>query len=299
MRKAISLLLTGTIILSVMCGCSKNENPQVESNQTASENQTYEYTMDSENSTEVPERSTGIAYPTPTNTELSYGFVDHKQFSKYWTNGTYRCGADFPAGDYYILSIYGANALYGVSSNPNDFTWSSQRVFRGVSPKEGEYVKVLHGGIMVSADEIDESNWEQYGIFVVGKDLPEGDYKIVSISDYCDSEIAEIQGAFGAFQICDNSPESDPVSCNPLFENQSYISVKNGQYLIINNLQMTLCGVEPVAETNAKPSSAETTEPNLEIVETTQPEPEYVRLTVVEADALLNKEIDRCGLSKQ
>lgn len=178
-------------------------------------------------------------YAAPTNTELSYGFLDRSFFTEGWEYGTYRCGTDFPAGDYFILSIADAAAMYDVSDDPNNFTGTTNQMLRKITVTNGQYVKILHGGIMVHADEIDTSNWEKYGIFLVGKDLPEGEYKITTLSNYCAS--INTQGVRGAYQICEDSPENPPASCNMLFENQAYITLKNGQYLAINNAVLTLC----------------------------------------------------------
>lgn len=178
-------------------------------------------------------------YPTPTNTSLSYGFLDRALFSETLEYGTYRCGTDFPAGDYYIMSITDAGAMYDVSDNPTDFTWSEYQMLRKVTVTDKQYVKIPHDGMMVHADEVDTSNWEKYGVFLVGKDLPEGEYKIETITDYC--ALINTKGVRGAYQVSEGSPENTPVSCNLLFENQAYITLKNGQFLVINNAQLTLC----------------------------------------------------------
>ena len=34
--------------------------------------------------------------------EVAFDFVDYQQFSMFLNNGTYRCGTDFSAGEYYI-----------------------------------------------------------------------------------------------------------------------------------------------------------------------------------------------------
>lgn len=178
-------------------------------------------------------------YPTPTNTELSYGYLDRALFSESWEYATYRCGSDFPAGEYYIMSITDAAAMYDVSNDPTDFKWSMYQVLCKVTVQDGQYVKIPHGGMMVHANEVDTSNWEKYGVFLVGKDLPEGEYKIETLNDYC--ALINTKGTRGAYQICEESPENAPISCNMLFENQAYITLKNGEYLIINNAKLTAC----------------------------------------------------------
>ena len=137
------------------------------------------------------------------------------------------------------MSITDAAAMYDVSDDPTDFQWSMYQVLRKVTVKDGQYVKIPHGGMMVHANEVDTSNWEKYGVFLVGKDLPEGEYKIETLNDYC--ALINTKGTRGTYQICEGSPENIPISCNMLFENQAYITLKNGEYLVINNVKLTAC----------------------------------------------------------
>ena len=75
MRKALSIFLVLIIVVSAFCGCTTND---------FSQETTTQPTTSEENS--VPSN------PEPTNTELSYGFLDHTMFSFYLTDGTFRCG---------------------------------------------------------------------------------------------------------------------------------------------------------------------------------------------------------------
>ena len=172
--------------------------------------------------------------------EISYGFLDYKMFNNYLNNGTYKCGSDFEPGDYYIFSLYGAEALYNVCDNPNDFSWSKHRIMRKVSINNGQYIRLSAGAILVSSKEIDDNDLKKYGIFLVGTDLPEGNYKLTSITDRYDTKLGNISGVLGAYQINNDTPNSEPERCSPLFDKQAYICVQNGQYIIINNLRMIL-----------------------------------------------------------
>lgn len=174
-----------------------------------------------------------------TKKEISYGFLDYTIFNKYLTDGIYRCGSDFEPDDYYIFSLYGAEALYDVCDNPNDFSWSNHRIVRKVSVNKGQYVCLPAGTILVSSKEIDTNNLKKYGIFLVGVDLPEGNYKLTSITDKYNTELRKVSGVVGAYQISNDSPDSEPEYCSPLFGEQTYISVQNGQYIIINNAHMS------------------------------------------------------------
>lgn len=237
--RILTLALTISLLFSLY-GCTSDKKPEKESN-SAKQSDNY-----------------------PTNQEISYGFLDYKMFDNYLTDGTYRCGSDFEPGDYYIFSIYGAEALYDVSDNPNNFSWSDYRTMRKVSVNKGQYISLSSAAILVSAKEVDKSNWKKYGVFLVGTDLPEGDYKITSITDKYNTELNNISGIWGAYQICNDSPENEPEYCSPLFDKQTYISVQDGQYIIINNARMILNGVD--ISNNADESElSETTKPNISI----------------------------------
>lgn len=276
MRKVLSLFLVLTIVASVLCGCTTNDSSQ----------ETATQPTDSEEST-VPSN------PEPTNTELSYGFLDHTMFSFYLTDGTFRCGDDFDPGDYYIMSLYSSNAQYDVSETPDGFSWSSHRMMRKIHAEGGQYVK-LSGAILVSADEVDTSNWEKYGVFLVGKDLPAGDYKIVTISDRYSTEIQKISGIEGAYQICNDSPEREPISCTPLFEKQSYITLETGQYLVINNAKLTLCG----SESSDEPED-NTSLPTESITEITTPETEPPEISATYSAYITATTLKKANLKKE
>lgn len=242
MKKTISIILTLIVIASTMHGCSVNHSSQEDTTPS-----------------DISQKSMLPSYPEPTNTELSYGFLDHTMFSFYLTDGTNRCGDDFEPGEYYIMSIYGSGALYDVCNSPNDFSWSRQRVMRRVSVNDGQYVK-LSDSILVRADEVDTSDWAKYGVFLVGKDLPAGDYKVVRITDSYHTELDNVSGIPGAYQICSRSPVKEPVSCGIIVDGQEYITLKIGQYLIINNVQLTLCGSknsETTEEVSSQPTETQ------------------------------------------
>lgn len=264
MKKFFSVILSFCLLFVSLYGCSSSKNEEDNANassinsasatsqtETPTENTTQASNAEPTQSTEAiietqiqtepsTETETKINYPEPTNTEISYGFLDYNMFNNFWSEGTYRCGSDFEPGNYYIMSISGAEAVYDVADSPNSFNWSYYRVFRKISVKEGQYVKLSKVAILVPENEIDTSDLTKYGIFLVGKDLPEGDYKITTITNQYHTDLAYIIGIRGAYQICDNSPTSEPLACSPLFDEQEYISVKNGQYIIINNAKMVI-----------------------------------------------------------
>ncbi len=230
--KCIIIIISICIGLSVFSGCSEKEEISNVPSQTE---------LHTQINSETNETKSDFS-SLPTNTHISFRFIDYKQFSQWLTDGVYRCGTDFSAGDYYILSIFDAEAIYDVRETPNGFTWSHYRMIRKLSVEDGQYVKIPSGGLLIHSDEFDTKHIQNYGIFLVGKDLPEGDYKIVSLENAYHTDIANVSGISGAYQISEGFPENDPIECSPLFEKQTYITVKNGQYITINNAEMIYVG---------------------------------------------------------
>ena len=177
-------------------------------------------------------------------TAIEFEYLDYTEFSEYWFNGVFRCGTDFDAGEYYILPLFGAGAIYDVCDSPNDFTWFNHRLLRKVNVEKGEYVNVASGGIMVPANEVDTKNWTKYGAFLVGKDVLAGDYKMEPVSDEYKSELYWARGVRGAYQLNDNNIDATPITASTLFQSPSYITLENGQYIIITNLRLTNVDVE-------------------------------------------------------
>ena len=69
MKKTISIILTLIVIASTMHGCSVNHSSQEDTTPS-----------------DISQKSMLPSYPEPTNTELSYGFLDHTMFSFYLTD---------------------------------------------------------------------------------------------------------------------------------------------------------------------------------------------------------------------
>ncbi len=228
MKKYLCVL--AAILLLLMCGCSSTtqDNTAVQSS---------EEVLPTEQTTQVV-RSEDY----PTITEISYGFFDYQMFDEYLNDGVYRCGTDFEPGEYYIFSLYNAACQYKVCDNPNDFSWSHYRVIYKVSVDSGQYVQLSNEALLVAATDVDESNWTQYGVYLVGVDIPAGDYKVTTLEDRYYSELGNISGVRGAYQISDNSPVDDQADASVLFDDQTYISVEDGQYVAIVNAKMEYVG---------------------------------------------------------
>lgn len=202
----------------------------------------YEYSYDGDHIWEIRKIAPTDIHATSSQTanQVRFSFINHNEFSQYWHNGVYRCGTDCQPGDYYIMSLYGAGALYDVTNTPDSFSWSQHRVFRKVHIEAGQYIKVSHDAIMIPVSEINETEWEKNGVYWVGKDISAGDYKVESLTDEYHTDLRHSTGIRGAYQICYAFPDSFPLSCSPLWNKQTYITLSDGQCIIINNAQLTL-----------------------------------------------------------
>lgn len=177
--------------------------------------------------------------PSTSKASLEYGFIDAEPFSQYWIDGIFRCGTDLHPGDYYVLPLYAPAAGYEIGTSPNDLRFSGLCMLKKVTLKEGQFIKVDYGGIIVPAEEVDTKNWTQYGVFLVGRDLPAGNYKMEILTNRYQSSLYSLDVYAGCYQISDGAPGNIPIECEYLHESQKYVALEEGQYLIISNIKLT------------------------------------------------------------
>lgn len=241
MKKILLLLSVTTILLS---GCSNNaEVEKLKKENEALKAQLNEY----QGITETPNESDkkdDTSYSTiapsssaQTSTGFSFEFIDPSDFSDCLANGTYKCGVEFEPGDYYIVSMFDAEACYDVSDTPNDFPGLGSKIIHKINVKNGQYIKLGYA-FLVPEKLIDLNNLQKYGIFLVGKDFPAGEYKIESVTDMYQNKTYMVQ-ALSAYQITSDSPFGKVVESSMLFDKQSYITLQDGQYITMNNLRLT------------------------------------------------------------
>lgn len=198
---------------------------------------------DSDADEEIPSNSTSSEtdfLELNNATEISYKFIDSTIFEGCLNDGVFRCGSDFEPGDYYVMALYGAVSSYEVSDDPNNFKSSQYKTIYKISPKSGQYVKLDDAAVLVPMNLIDENNWKKYGVFLVGKDIQEGDYKLEPITNEYKSSFSYVTHIGAAIQISDQHPADPSSKCDYFWDNQTYITLKNGQYVSINNIHMTL-----------------------------------------------------------
>lgn len=246
MKKAMLFILTLCVCLA-FCACGKTESKITCDNCNQENDSSSKYCFNcgepirnNTNKTDANNDSTTENSQTPPilATRVEYSFVDYQDFSQYWYNGIFRCGTDFEPGEYYILPLFGAGAEYDVNNNPDDWSWSENRLLRKVSVEKGQYVNVAFGAIMVRASDIDTNNWSKYGVFQVGVDLLAGEYKIEKIGTDYRSDLYKITGIDAEYQINPDGIDAEPLYCNYV-ETQRYVTLEDGQFIIITNAKLT------------------------------------------------------------
>lgn len=240
MKKRI--LLLAALILALSCvGCGS----KAEIEALRKENRELRHQLNELSSEKKSTQPTQSPVNTSTSTDsqentVKFNYINTEPFNNCLFDGMYRCGTDFDAGDYYILSLYSANANYNVTDNPNTSSWSNHRIIKSVHIDNGQYIK-LDNALLIPQSAFDSSDWRKYGAFKVGEDLPPGDYKMQAISDeYRNAQLGLcIGGNLAAYQITAGDPLSEAIDCSSLFDKQTYITLKDGQTIMINNATLT------------------------------------------------------------
>ena len=96
-----------------------------------------------------------------------------------------------------------------------------------VTVSDGQYFKISDA-IAVPVSLIDGITYQidtsKSGMFRIGIDLPAGEYRLNSLPD--DS---------GYYCIYDSSQPDADIVANHIFEGQSYVTVTDGQYLVLSD----------------------------------------------------------------
>jgi len=149
--------------------------------------------------------------------------------------GTYKVGPDIAAGEYLVISKNTAyiqcskdstGNLESVVFNDNLSTGSNSYV----TLNEGEYFK-LSGGEMYPVAQapsvVPKDGLYKDGMYKVGSDIPAGEYKV------------KVTGGNGYTEVSTSSRhQTDDIVSNENLDADSYITVKDGQYLKISGVQI-------------------------------------------------------------
>ena len=149
-----------------------------------------------------------------------------------YSNGMYKIGTDMPAGEYLLTSSSG---YYEVTS---DSTGSFESIITNdnytnrayVTVFEGQYFQFDGSAIPVSEAAVFNAGNGVYpeGMYLVGKDIPAGEYKIVPSGS-------------GYYEVTSDSTGSfESIITNDNFDGDIYITVENGQYLSLSRAKIII-----------------------------------------------------------
>lgn len=148
-----------------------------------------------------------------------------------YTEGMYKAGTDIPIGEYYIEAKAGKTAyfcIYDDSTGKSIIENDNFECHYFIKIEDGDYIELSRcTAVAVEDVEIEfDSNNLTAGMYRVGIDIPAGEYKLTQASD------------FSAY-VCvyDNFSKSRDIITNDNFKNQKYISVKDGQTLLLSRCE--------------------------------------------------------------
>ena len=147
--------------------------------------------------------------------------------------GQYKVGKDIPADEYLVYATNRMVAGYfclSSDSNGDNIIANDNFDFNSIiTVKDGEYIEVSRAGL-VSLKAYD-SNYnlkttESGCMLKVGTHLPAGEYKLTAIGD--------IPGYYCIYK----SSRQDKIISNNNFSGSVYVTVKNGQYLVLTRCKI-------------------------------------------------------------
>lgn len=155
-----------------------------------------------------------------------------------WTKGgTYKVGADIDAGEYIVVATSwncyievdkdSSGTFDSIVSNDNTATRAYYTLL------DGQYFKV-QGGKFARAEAVapyePEDGVYSEGMYLVGKDIPAGEYKITAIEANCYLEVDK-----DSYNTFNSIITNDNISLGE----STYITIKDGQYLKIQGGQIS------------------------------------------------------------
>lgn len=158
--------------------------------------------------------------------------------AKYYQEGVYKVGKDLPAGEYLLISYddqyVGGYMCVSSDSNQNDIIHNELFLtFHYITVENGQYLELTRcGAVSVEEDLLTFKSYDDLGpgMYRIGTDIPAGEYKLIADKD-----------AIAAYScIYDNSTASRKIISNDIINNNAYVTVKQGQYLLLKSCTASL-----------------------------------------------------------
>lgn len=157
---------------------------------------------------------------------------EEKESSASYVGGMYKIGVDMLAGEYLITSSGGYLEVASDSTGNLDSIITNDnytnRIY--ITVQDGQYLKFDGMAIPVAdaAGYTTSNGIYPEGMYLVGKDIPAGEYKVSSLGG-------------GYYEVSANSSGTlDAIITNENFDSDVYLTVSDGQYLKLNKAQIKL-----------------------------------------------------------
>ncbi len=143
--------------------------------------------------------------------------------SSQYAGGVYKVGVDIPAGEYVLFADDSGAGYFSVSadSNQSDILFNDNFEYNSIiTVNDGEYLDMSRC-YAVPISENPDVDISGAGMFLVGMHIPAGEYKLDS-------------GGDNGYYCIYSSSRQDDIVVNGIFEGQNYVSVSDGQYLVLS-----------------------------------------------------------------
>lgn len=161
-----------------------------------------------------------------------------------YKEGTYKVGADIPAGEYKVFSANGQMDAYievskDAKANLDSITANALfKSFIYITVQEGQYLKIRDCyAVPVDQAPLFTPEEGQYtdGMYKVGTDIPKGEYK-VSVNENAQLKMGYVE------VTKDSTLTLDSIITNELVEGNTYIEIEEGQYLSLRDAFIKVSG---------------------------------------------------------
>lgn len=139
-----------------------------------------------------------------------------------YESGQYKAGIDIPSGEYIIFADSGSGYFAVTADNNGDDIIANENFDYNsiITVNDGEYLE-LSRCKAVPISEVDNLPVDKANMFKIGTHLSAGEYKLVADSD-------------SAYYCVYNDGRHEDIEANNNFSGQSYVTVLDGQYLLLS-----------------------------------------------------------------
>ena len=231
-------IIAGAVIAVLAVGAANNDTDETETDSPdGSGTTTVNYVL-ADTAADKELRAITTKTQTVLDETTEAATTEAEATAKYYQEGVYKVGKDLPAGEYLLISYddryVGGYMCVSSDSNQNDIIHNELfSTFHYITVENGQYLELTRcGAVSVEEDSLSFKSYDDLGpgMYKVGVDIPAGEYKLTAD-----------KGALAAYScIYDNSTASRKIISNDIINNNAYVTVKQGQYLLLKSCTASL-----------------------------------------------------------